>query len=98
MSNTNQTEGRQMRCETWQAHIDEVIPATIHRPSLDHGADEANRMRFREWLAQHKADCPMCRARGRTIRSNRAAKVRHQVYTDMGMNRVRGALGGVYYE
>lgn len=31
-------------------------------------------------------------------RENRARRARHAAYTDLGMVRVRGALGGVYYE
>ena len=33
-----------------------------------------------------------------TVVKNRAAQSRRQVYADLGMKRVRGALGGVYYE
>lgn len=32
------------------------------------------------------------------IKSNRDRRERHRVLTDMGLSRVRGALGGVYYE
>ena len=32
------------------------------------------------------------------IRHNRARQARHQAYLDCGMIRVKGALGGVYYE
>jgi hypothetical protein len=31
-------------------------------------------------------------------RKNAARRAKHQAYTDCGMKRVRGALGGVYYE
>ena len=42
--------------------------------------------------------CPQCQARLKTKRANRAARERHQAYLDVGLVRVRGALGGVYYE
>ena len=29
---------------------------------------------------------------------NKARRERHQAYVDLGMKRVRGGLGGVYYE
>lgn len=32
------------------------------------------------------------------IKRNRDRRERHKVLTDMGLSRVRGALGGVYYE
>lgn len=32
------------------------------------------------------------------IERNRVRRERHAILTDMGMKRVRGALGGVYYE
>ena len=38
-----------------------------------------------------KADWPR-------IRRNRDRRERHRALTDMGLNRVKGALGGVYYE
>jgi len=31
-------------------------------------------------------------------RKNAARRAKHQAYTDCGMKRVKGALGGVYYE
>jgi hypothetical protein len=43
-------------------------------------------------------DCPECKARLKTMNHNRAARVRHAIMTDMGLKRVRGSLGGIYYE
>ena len=43
-------------------------------------------------------DCPQCAARRKTKEHNRSARVRRSVYADLGMVRVRGNLGGVYYE
>jgi hypothetical protein len=58
-----------------------------------------------KWL-QHMANtgthdskfCTVCKERKRTFKANQRAKEIRQVYADMGMKRVRGALGGVYYE
>lgn len=38
------------------------------------------------------------RERARKDRKNAARRAKHQAYLDCGMKRVRGALGGVYYE
>lgn len=42
--------------------------------------------------------CPDCQARLKTRRANERARAIRQAYSDLGMVRVRGALGGVYYE
>jgi len=42
--------------------------------------------------------CPDCQARMKTRRANARAKAIRQVYADCGMVRVKGALGGIYYE
>jgi hypothetical protein len=42
--------------------------------------------------------CPECAARRRTLRAARSARARRQAYADLGMVRVRGSLGGTYYE
>lgn len=39
-----------------------------------------------------------CKECQRKERRRKAAKARRQVYESLGMVRVRGALGGVYYE
>mgnify|MGYP001561424917 CR=1 FL=1 len=38
------------------------------------------------------------KTRCRQLRANLNRKARHQAMLDLGMVRVRGALGGVYYE
>jgi len=43
-------------------------------------------------------NCPDCQARMKTRRANARAKAIRQVYADCGMVRVKGALGGIYYE
>jgi len=45
-----------------------------------------------------RSDCPDCKARRRTYRANLQAKAIRSVYDSLGMKRVRGALGGIYYE
>ena len=41
--------------------------------------------------------CDTCEAL-RTARKNAGRRARHAAYRDLGMVRVRGSLGGVYYE
>ena len=42
--------------------------------------------------------CPDCQARLRTKRANERARAIRSTYSDLGMVRVKGSLGGVYYE
>ena len=42
--------------------------------------------------------CPECKARMSTRRATARAKAIRHVYADLGMVRVRGNLGGTYYE
>ena len=42
--------------------------------------------------------CPECKARMKTRKANAQAKAIRQIYSDCGMKRVRGAMGGIYYE
>jgi N-methylhydantoinase B/oxoprolinase/acetone carboxylase alpha subunit len=48
---------------------------------------------------QHRESvCRMCQLRSRTLRANRRSKAMRSVYADLGMVRVKGNLGGTYYE
>jgi tRNA(Ile2) C34 agmatinyltransferase TiaS len=42
--------------------------------------------------------CPECNKRSATRKACARQKAIRQVYSDLGMIRVRGNLGGVYYE
>lgn len=52
------------------------------------------------YLAHRTAhpDCPECKARQRTRIATARQKAVREVYRDMGLVRVRGTLGGIYYE
>jgi hypothetical protein len=62
-------------------------------------------MTKQEWR-EHRAEtgphdgkyCPSCQARKKTIIRNVRAKSIRAVYADLGMVRVKGNLGGTYYE
>ena len=42
--------------------------------------------------------CPDCRARLKTKQANDRARAIRAVYSDLGRVRVKGNLGGIYYE
>jgi hypothetical protein len=42
--------------------------------------------------------CMLCQARLKTIKANIRARAIRSAYADLGMVRVRGSLGGIYYE
>ena len=44
----------------------------------------------------YRCDCATCKAR--RDRKNAGARARHHAMTGLGLQRVRGGLGGVYYE
>ena len=60
--------------------------------------DWLEHMQGKDINTHDRTKCTICRARARTFRATEAAKAKRQVYADMGMKRVRGNLGGVYYE
>jgi alpha-D-ribose 1-methylphosphonate 5-triphosphate synthase subunit PhnG len=64
-------------------------------------------MRKTEWkkhwievkdVGHDSRECPICKARAKTIRANMRTKAIRSVYADLGMVRVKGNLGGTYYE
>jgi len=77
----------------WTEHIDAVLPAGIIRPSR--GGDK---VAYHKWLTEHRATCLQCRARHRAWAQNEWASAKRDVYTCLGLKRVTGILGGVYYE
>mgnify|MGYP001589828832 CR=1 FL=1 len=84
-------KGENMTKETWFKHIDTL---GIIRPSLG-GTKE----QYTADLKAHMATgCPECKARLATKKANYRARAKHQAYLDAGLVRVRGALGGTYYE
>lgn len=42
--------------------------------------------------------CPACKARVKTHLANERAKAKRDIYESLGLVRVRGTLGGIYYE
>ncbi len=83
-----------MTLQKWQIHIDGIAPDGIKRPSAG-----GNKETWRAWYNQHlNVGCQDCKERMRTRKANQSAKAKHQAYIDAGMVRVRGALGGIYYE
>lgn len=52
------------------------------------------------WQAHKNAnpDCPECAARRRTRKATAGRQAREEAYKSAGLVKVRGALGGVYWE
>ena len=83
-----------MTHEKWIEHIDGLLASTgIKRPSQGGVRDMWN-----GWITAHKPGCKICAERNRTRKASEYAKFKRQIYADLGMKRVTGALGGVYYE
>jgi hypothetical protein len=85
-------EGEGMKKETWIKHIEDteglIRPTNGGSKELWHSA-----------TARHLADnCPICNARRKQRKRNMDARLRHAAMTDLGLKRVRGNLGGIYYE
>jgi len=77
----------------WTEHIDLIIPTRILRPSQG-----GNKVIYHKWLTKHRKTCSQCKARQRTWTQNKWASAKHDTLTSLGLKRVVGALGGVYYE
>lgn len=80
-----------MNKENWIKHMEDE---GIVRPTR--GGDK---LTWQETIKAHKnADCQDCKARAKTRKSNRYARERHEALSSLGLKRVVGNLGGVYYE
>lgn len=62
-------------------------------------------MTRQEWLHHWRtagphqiADCPACAQRRKTIRKQTAAKRKDDALRSLGLKKVKGALGGTYWE
>lgn len=83
-----------MKKQEWLDHIDSCLPPDISRPSVNKGDLE----QYRTWMKAHAPTCPQCAARRRTVDHVENARMKRDVYASLGLKRVVGALGGVYYE
>lgn len=78
----------------WRKHIEEATGATSPYKG---GAVQA----WRDAIAKHtleQPDCPACKDRQRTRKATIRRSARHEAYLAAGLVKVRGALGGTYYE
>jgi len=85
-----------MTREQWIKHMESV--SGLERPENEGGALPVD---WHSAYAIHKENDPKCKeraARRKTKRQVSNAKARHEAYLSAGLVRVRGALGGVYYE
>jgi len=80
-----------MEKETWVLHIE---GSGLVRPSL--GGDKKA---WKDRVVEHlESLCKDCLERRKTRAKNVYARARHEALTSVGLQRVRGSLGGVYYE
>lgn len=73
-----------MNKQTWQLHAKEVIRAN---PGMTKGD-----------FAVHAKTCPECLARRKTAKANINRRMREDVMRSCGLTKVRGAMGGTYWE
>jgi len=71
-----------MTKEKWQAHIKQTFTTNPTK----------------EQIVNHARFCSLCQARQATKKKNEAARARHELMTSFGLIRVKGSLGGTYYE
>lgn len=82
-----------MSKEAWIQHMEASHGGTV-RPSRGGSVEGWKQLRD-----LHLATgCPDCAARIKTLRANRHSRERHEALTSIGLKRVKGNLGGTYYE
>ncbi len=86
-----------MKKQEWLDHIDSCLPPDISRPSTLK-EDKDNLERYQTWIKIHRQTCSQCAVRRRTYNQVENARMKRDVYASLGLKRVVGALGGVYYE
>lgn len=83
--------------------VRQFLTDAIHHISKYGQQTSPNVTEFDE-VADWDATCILIKARSEAslesqrIRKNAARRARHAAYVDLGMKRVHGSLGGVYYE
>ncbi len=85
-----------MKKENWIRHIEETCNIERPRVALNCMGDA-----WKDTVRKHLAEIPNCRECNERRKTRKAARntrnMRH-LMADMGMTRVRGNLGGIYYE
>ena len=71
-----------MTKEQWQSHIVQVFPNG----------------KTHDELIVHAKTCLDCAARRKTRAKNKYARDKHECMTSLGLVRVKGNMGGTYYE
>lgn len=81
-----------MTKEEYKRHVETCH--NVIRPSHG-GSMDAWKQAVRDCIA---AKHPEAASRQKTLKHNRNARIHHAVLTSMGLTRVKGAMGGTYYE
>ena len=84
-----------MNKNEWRRHIATILADAVDRGELSEyrTSEEAC-----EYTKQHVQTCAVCADRAKTARRNSARRERDQAMRDIGMRKVRGNLGGTYWE
>lgn len=82
-----------MTKESWIEHMEDATGLTRPSKAPWNKEDWESTARFHRWNF-----CPECEARRKTSKANSNRQARHQVQLDCGLVRVKGNLGGIYYE
>jgi len=85
-----------MTQEQWIEHIETVSGLT--RPEGENGCQPADWHSAYDLHKYTDPGCTICKERRATKRAVKAAKNKRMMYSDLGLIRVKGALGGIYYE
>lgn len=83
-----------MTKKKWINHMEEVTKSI-------HPSRGGNRVEWAKVGHEHlknTPDCPECQARRKSRAKNREARIMSGVYKDLGMKKVKGSLGGTYWE
>ena len=81
-----------MNKETWIKHLEET--ESLIRPSIS-----SDKLSWHNAQKRHLENkCPECLSRLATFRANKQAKEKREVMSSLGLVRVKGNLGGIYYE
>jgi hypothetical protein len=89
-----------MTKQAWIEHI-KGTAANPYGPGLLAPSEGGNAEAWHTVVTEHRhgdPDCPACKSRNRSRKATANRKAKHEAYLAAGLIRVRGALGGTYYE
>lgn len=88
-----------MTKQAWIEHI-QGLDINTNGPGLIPPSQGGNAEEWHRVLTAHRQSdprCPVCKDRARTRKANTGRKLREQMYKDMGLVKVKGAVTGRTY-